>query len=458
MTKKGKTIQLQNPENYIRTRARNLRIFECLINSDWKEGGIANIVVARKHTNDNITAAVYLVDLYCLGVKNTTFMFNESEPFYREKFDANPEMSDFTKIEYALAHNIIFSAVEFAGDYGFNPDKLFTSVTQYMLEEDTEDIELIDIECGLDGKPAYFQGPNDSNATVSRIVNQLERSAGKGNYDFTQVVGFDKDEVRFDEGEEDELAERISFKEAAEVFRQYESKIKSMKKHEAESFFEAVEVLFDSLVEEDAYQKYFDEFMEDLDIDLVEDEIPDEMLGLPTRITSDIGYLKSKLNLLLYLPDKKNKKALKLLAELQADFPDVAFVSFLELYFEKDKASKRFEQILKRIAEQFPGYPLLQISTLMRSQVNYPDQASDAEIIPLHDLFPGRVYLHDFEMQHYLVYAIFVAVLGEDKSRLAAFYEVLTDLEFPDDFMELAHGLIVMEKIKNIQAMLGISK
>jgi hypothetical protein len=61
-------------------------------------------------------------------------------------------------------------------------------------------------------------------------------------------------------------------------------------------------------------------------------------------------------------------------------------------------------------------------------------------------------------MQHYLVYAIFVAVLGEDKSRLAAFYEVLTDLEFPDDFMELAHGLIVMEKIKNIQAMLGISK
>ena len=47
MAKKNKVVQMQSPENYIRTRARNLEIFECLYDNDWKESGVVNIVVAQ---------------------------------------------------------------------------------------------------------------------------------------------------------------------------------------------------------------------------------------------------------------------------------------------------------------------------------------------------------------------------------------------------------------------------
>ena len=57
-------------------------------------------------------------------------------------------------------------------------------MTQYILEEDTEDIELIDIECGKDGQPFYIAGPNDTNLIINHVLNQLEKTAGEGNFKF----------------------------------------------------------------------------------------------------------------------------------------------------------------------------------------------------------------------------------------------------------------------------------
>jgi hypothetical protein len=104
-------------------------------------------------------------------------------------------------IDYVLVHNIILSAVEFAEEYGFKPYKDFTSVTEFMLEEDTEDIELIEIECGRNGKPFYMQGPYDDEAKANKIIKQLESTAGRGNFDFVKDFDFDED----DDFEEDEV-------------------------------------------------------------------------------------------------------------------------------------------------------------------------------------------------------------------------------------------------------------
>jgi len=461
MAKKTKIIQLQSPENYIRTRARNLEIFECLVNTGWKESGMANVVIARKHSNGNVTFAIFLVDLYCLGVKDTTYMFNVDEQIYREKIQRFDELDEFTQIQYNLAHNIIYSALEFAGDFGFNPDKLFTNVTQYLLEEDTEDIELIDVECGLHGKPAYFQGPNDSKATVDRIMNQLERNAGRGNYDYTLEVGNpdgENDFLPFDEDIEHEaIDDSTSYEEAVEVFRKFESRLDSLNKQETETFFEAVDLLFESLVVDDLFDRYYDEFLEDLDIEYILDEIPDEMLGIPKSETRNFDILKSKLIPILDLPDTKFKKGRKLVGELKKDFGDSPILSYLDTHFEEDKASMGFKQKLKHCEEQFPDYPLVKISSLIYCYLSNLDQATDAELVPLRSMFPDRDFLHEFEMQQYLVYAVFIVVLGTDKSRLAAFYEVLRDLDFPDEFMELTYSLIMTEKIKSVYTFLEIN-
>ena len=172
------------PENYIRQRARTLPVYECWTNNDWKERRMANIMVARRHNNGNITMGMYLVDLICLGVKDANSKFNIPESEYREILEHANKTMKMEAVSYILAHNIIFAAISFAEEFGFKPHKDFTELAQYVLEEDTEEIELMDIECGIDGKPEYIKGPHESETFATQIIAQLERTAGPGNYSF----------------------------------------------------------------------------------------------------------------------------------------------------------------------------------------------------------------------------------------------------------------------------------
>ncbi|MDD4192720.1 MAG: hypothetical protein PHI28_15400 [Mangrovibacterium sp.] len=202
MTKKngGKVIQMLTPENYIRKRSRDLPVWECLINADWEKSGMANVVVARRHANGNITYCLYMVDLLCLGVKDTLFSFNTPLFEYKEFVEEKMEHLKMITINYTLAHNVVYAAVEFAEEYGFKPHKDFIATTRYHLSEDNEEVELIDIGCGRDGKPLYVQGPFDNSQKVKQTIAQLDRTAGPGNYDYI-LAG---DEGRNDEQDDDE--------------------------------------------------------------------------------------------------------------------------------------------------------------------------------------------------------------------------------------------------------------
>lgn len=144
-----------SPKNYIKQRARNLPIEECWINSHWKEAKMANVVVVRKHTNGNLTFGMYLVDLLMRGVKNVAFYFNISPAQYQE-FIESYRIEIAEKIDYSLAHNIIFKSIEFAKEHGFYPHPDF-SITKYILEDENIEIDDIEIEFGLNGKPVFME-------------------------------------------------------------------------------------------------------------------------------------------------------------------------------------------------------------------------------------------------------------------------------------------------------------
>ncbi|MFH0866568.1 MAG: hypothetical protein V1904_10250 [Bacteroidota bacterium] len=180
--KKGKVIQMPlSPENYIRTRVRNLPIGDCYITKDWDKGGMANIFIVRNHTNGNKTVGMFLADIYCLGVKDTFYLFNIPESEFLEILDKNSEEGqEMIKADYTLAHNVIYGSIEFAAEYGFKPHKDF-NLTKYILVED-DNVELMDIDFGINGKPAIFVGKEKHPAN---IIAQLDKTAGKGNYYIT---------------------------------------------------------------------------------------------------------------------------------------------------------------------------------------------------------------------------------------------------------------------------------
>jgi hypothetical protein len=179
--KKDKIIQLPlSPENYIRNRVRNIPIGNCYINKEWDEAGMANIIITREHTNGNKTVGLYLVDIFCLGVKDTHYLFNIPDSELEEiieQIDGSGD-SEMIKEKYSLLHNIIYGGIEYAKEFGFKTHKDF-NLTKYILEEDDDHIEFIDVEFGLDGKPAVFMGKEQH---PSNIISQLERIVGKDNF------------------------------------------------------------------------------------------------------------------------------------------------------------------------------------------------------------------------------------------------------------------------------------
>lgn len=189
----------QSPKKYIETRARNLPIYKCIVNKDWQEARIADVVVMRQHVNGNITAGIYLVDLACLGIKDTFYFFNVTEEEIIEKFSSAPVM--FEEIDYALAHNIIYAAHDFAMEFDIHPHPGF-AITKYILEEDNEDVPLIDIAVGdeRDGKPHLIVRQPGQYADA---LAKLKKYAGEGNYHYTMAIGesFDEEEDADDEEE-----------------------------------------------------------------------------------------------------------------------------------------------------------------------------------------------------------------------------------------------------------------
>lgn len=186
--------QFLSPEKYLKERARTLEIGTCYINDDADEAGMAQIIVTRRHTGGRISMAAYLVDMLCLGVKDTYYQLRMDEEEFLELMDRQP--LDFIECSYEEAHNRIYGAIAFAEEGGIEPHPDFR-LTRYMLEEDTDDVPLIEYDYGRNGK--HFLVCH-SNLEASRYLPTLRKHLGD---DFKYIIrDIDRDDF-LDDDEED---------------------------------------------------------------------------------------------------------------------------------------------------------------------------------------------------------------------------------------------------------------
>jgi hypothetical protein len=147
--------------------------------ADPGTGGLAQILIARQERASRAMVCGFLVDVYCLGVKNTigpTSMGSDSIPAYsRDYFSAfdTPPLS----APLDLAQHLVHGAVAYARTLGFEPDPGFAATAAYLGAPSTP----TPIRFGRDGKPFYISGPHDNPRAV---VKTLEATAGAGNYHY----------------------------------------------------------------------------------------------------------------------------------------------------------------------------------------------------------------------------------------------------------------------------------
>ena len=177
-----------SPQAILR-RARSYPLYECLISDNWNKKdskGLVEVLVARKQPDGNICFGVYLIDVYCLGLKNTFANADFSRSRYLNEI-RNKVIRAGKPVECSLelAQQMIYQSIEYAEQFGFEPEKDF-ALSQYLLTPRGELEEPYDLTFGKDGKPFFISGPNDN---VARIIRQLEKTAGPGNYDYLAMFG-----------------------------------------------------------------------------------------------------------------------------------------------------------------------------------------------------------------------------------------------------------------------------
>ena len=151
-------------------KGRLLPVEACYVNADWKESGLAHVTVARRHAGGTYTLGMYLTDTFCLGVKDTFYHFSISDEDYEELLDNMEDTyGGLQQISYEEAHNLIYGAIAFAEEAGIHPHKGFAT-TQYLLEEDTEDVPLIEYEYGRDGKHYLFTRTRQSSPLPAHLA------------------------------------------------------------------------------------------------------------------------------------------------------------------------------------------------------------------------------------------------------------------------------------------------
>lgn len=161
--------------------ARNCPIYECLINPGWKDRGLAHILISRRQPDGNILFGVYLVDVFCMGLKNTFCNADMPVSVYRAKLRGPLERKEgLVECPASLARAIIYGGIEYASRFGFAPQKDF-ELSKYVLEDESSVEPVEEIEFGKDGRPLFIAGPHDD---VDRIMRRLERTAGEGNFDY----------------------------------------------------------------------------------------------------------------------------------------------------------------------------------------------------------------------------------------------------------------------------------
>ena len=177
-------------------------IHRCFVSKTIDENGIGHVIISRVLPDGRVAAGVFLVDAYCLGVKDAFFTVRSPAEF-DEGIATRFESQRLEPVAPAHARKLIQDAITYARNLGFEPHEDFCDASVVLGDIDPTACDVV-FTFGKDGKPFYVSGPNESEERALQIVNQLITRCGKDGFHYlVKVHGPDDDEEELDIDEDD---------------------------------------------------------------------------------------------------------------------------------------------------------------------------------------------------------------------------------------------------------------
>ena len=149
--------------------------------------GIGWVVLARTLPSGQVGASFFLVDVWCLGVKDAFFLVMPQQAF-EERMHESSRDQPVVVIDPSVARKLLHDAAAYAGSFGLAPSTGFAKAEALFGEIP---MATKTFSFGKDGKPFFMSGPNDSRTRIRNIMDKLVKSVGPDGFDYiVNVDGF----------------------------------------------------------------------------------------------------------------------------------------------------------------------------------------------------------------------------------------------------------------------------
>lgn len=178
--RRTETVQTSLPARVL--RAAQAPIQHCLLTEDLFETGMGTLILARGATPHLLAFGSFLLDVFCLGIKDVMFETFERDEFamYVEATDAG---SPLVSISPSDARKLLGDLAAWSRSIGFPPHRDFTAV-EHIFGDVSADESEADFPFGRDGKPLYIPGPFESATLIRRRIEQLQKHLGNDGFEF----------------------------------------------------------------------------------------------------------------------------------------------------------------------------------------------------------------------------------------------------------------------------------
>lgn len=189
--------------------------YEAFIEKSWRESGLTQLLVARIRDDGRADIGFFLVDLWCLGIKDAFLHDDATEAEFKELITERLPEEYRERLHPTCAKKMIDGAIAYAERLGFAPHRDYRKARRALGGLDAANCPE-NFTFGRDGQPFFVEGPHDTHERTERVLAMLEAHCGPDGfgcelYDENEDSDADREDARgalrmFFEDLEDESA------------------------------------------------------------------------------------------------------------------------------------------------------------------------------------------------------------------------------------------------------------
>jgi hypothetical protein len=163
-------------------RAANAPIQYCFLTESLFDIGMGTLVLARGATRHHIAFGSFLLDTFCLGIKDVMFESVESNVLERY-VEAMGAESPMVSVDPSYARKLLRDLAAWSQSIGFSPHRDFAAVERIFGDVNADASDAV-FRFGRGGQPDYIPGPGDTDPVIQRRLAELRDHLGDEGSDF----------------------------------------------------------------------------------------------------------------------------------------------------------------------------------------------------------------------------------------------------------------------------------